>query len=97
MMAKYGIQKADIYNFDETGFIMGKIFTNIIITNFERRARPKTIQQSDREWATVIQAVNSTNWAMPPYIIIAGRYHLCSWYDDDTIPKNWKIRTNPNE
>jgi hypothetical protein len=78
MMAKYGIQKADIYNFDETGFIMGKISTSIVVTSSERRARPKIMQQNDREWATVIQAVNSTGWAVPPYIIVASRYYLSS-------------------
>jgi hypothetical protein len=44
MVAKYGIQEADIYNFDETGFMMGKIFTNMVVTSSERRARPKIMQ-----------------------------------------------------
>jgi hypothetical protein len=33
---------------------------------------------------------------VPPYIIVAGRYHLSSWYDDDIIPKDWRIRTSSN-
>lgn len=83
-IAKYGIQEEDIYNFDET-----------VVTSSERHARPKTMQQGNREWATVIQAINSTGWAVPPYIVVAGRYHLSSWYDDDTIPKEWRIQTSP--
>jgi hypothetical protein len=86
-VAKYGIQQADIYNF-ETGFMMGKISTNVVVTSFKRRARPKRMQQDDREWIIVIQAVNFTGWAMPPYIVVTGRYYLFSWYDDDIIPKN---------
>jgi hypothetical protein len=96
MVAKYGIQEADIYNFDEIGFMMGKISTNMIVTSSKRRTRPKIMQQGDREWATVIQAVNFTGWAVPPYIVVAGRYHLSSWYDDDTIPKDWRLQTSPN-
>jgi hypothetical protein len=96
IVAKYGIQQADIYNFDETGFMMDKISTSMVVTSFKRRALPKIMQQGDREWTTVIQAVNFTGWAVLPYIVVAGRYHLFSWYDDDTIPKDWRIRTSSN-
>lgn len=43
IIAKYGIQEEDIYNFDETGFMMGKISTNMVVTSSERHARPKTM------------------------------------------------------
>ena len=36
-IAKYGIQEADIYNFDETGFMMGVISTAMVVTSSERR------------------------------------------------------------
>jgi hypothetical protein len=96
IIAKYGIQESDIYNFDETGFMMGKISTSMVVTSSERRARPKTMQQGNREWVTVIQAVNATGWAVPPFIVVAGRYHLSSWYEDDTIPNDWRVRPSPN-
>jgi hypothetical protein len=57
---------------------MGKISTSMVVTSSEQRARPKRMQQGDREWTIVIQAINSTGWAVPPYIIVAGRYHLSS-------------------
>ena len=47
--AKYGICDEDVYNFDEAGFIMGKITTQLVITGSERRGRPKAIQPGDRE------------------------------------------------
>jgi hypothetical protein len=43
MKAKYGIQDEDIYNFDETGFMMGVISTGAVVTGSERRGRPKTV------------------------------------------------------
>jgi hypothetical protein len=39
-ITKYGIQEADIYNFDETGFMMGVISTAMVVTSIERRGRP---------------------------------------------------------
>ena len=60
IIAMYGIADEDIYNFDETGFLMGLLAASgIVITSAERRGRPRQAQQGNREWATVIQAVNS--------------------------------------
>jgi RecB family endonuclease NucS len=67
--AKYGILDEDTYNFDESGFIMGMISTRAVVTGSERRGRPKSVQQGNREWTTVIQGVNATGWAIPPFII----------------------------
>jgi hypothetical protein len=39
---KYGIIEDDIYNFDETGFIMGQISAEMVVTSAERRNRPCT-------------------------------------------------------
>ena len=59
-IAKYGIAEEDIYNFDETGFSMGLIMAaGMVITSAERKGRPRQAIQGNREWATVIQAVNS--------------------------------------
>lgn len=35
MRAKYSIQDADIYNFNETGFMMGMITPSIVVTRAE--------------------------------------------------------------
>ena len=86
IIAKHGIQVEDIYNFDETGFLMGIITTGMVVTSSERRERPRQAQQGGREWVTVIQAVNSQGWAVPPYIIFAGKKHLASWYRDTILP-----------
>jgi hypothetical protein len=41
--AKYGICDDDVYNFDEAGFTMGKITTQLVVKGSGRRRRPKTI------------------------------------------------------
>jgi hypothetical protein len=47
--AKYGICDEDVYNFDEAGFMMGKIMTQLVVTGLERRGRLKAIQLGNRE------------------------------------------------
>jgi hypothetical protein len=57
--AKYGILDEDVYNFDEAGFMMGKIMAQLVITGSERRGAPKAVQPGNREWTTVIQGINA--------------------------------------
>ncbi|KAJ3454583.1 hypothetical protein MRS44_013183 [Fusarium solani] len=75
-IAKYGIQLADIYNFDETGFMMGLIASGMVVT--------------------VIQAINAEGWAIQPFIVVAGQYHLASWYQESNLPGDWAIATTQN-
>lgn len=37
IIAKYGITESDIYNFDETGFMMGVIGNGMVVTAAQRR------------------------------------------------------------
>ena len=74
--AKYGICDGDVYNFDEAGFMMGKITTQLVVTGSERRGRPKAIQPGNREWVTLIAAINAAGWSIPPFLIFAGKHHL---------------------
>jgi hypothetical protein len=70
--AKYGIVDDDIYNFDETGFMMGIICAGMVVTTSDGRGRAKLAQPGNREWATVIQGINALGWAIPPFIILAA-------------------------
>jgi hypothetical protein len=49
IIIKYRIIDIDIYNFDETGFIIGVILIVIVVTSSERSSRAKAIQPSNRE------------------------------------------------
>jgi hypothetical protein len=94
--AKYGIIDDDIYNFDETGFMMGIIFSGMVVTTSDGRGKAKLAQPGNREWATVIQGVNALGWAIPPFIILAAQYHLANWYTECDLPANWRIATTDN-
>ena len=93
---KYGILDDDTYNFDETGFMMGVIRTELVVTGTEKRNRPKSIQPGNREWVTVIQGINALGLSIPPFIIFAGQYHLQAWYEGDDIPFDWAIALSDN-
>ncbi|EED16242.1 transposon, putative [Talaromyces stipitatus ATCC 10500] len=80
VISKYGILPEDIYNFDETGFAMGLCAT----------AKP-----GNREWVTAIEAINSTGWALPSYIIFkAKKYTRLGWFED--LPDDWRINISDN-
>ena len=86
--AKYGICNEDVYNFDEAGFMLGKITTQLVVTGSERRGRPKSVQPGNREWATLIAGINAAGWTIPPFLILTGQYHLSAWYEEADIPRN---------
>ncbi|OHW95427.1 tranpsosase [Colletotrichum incanum] len=88
--AKYGIVGSDIYNFDETGFMMGQITNAMVVTSAERRSNTKMAQPGNREWATVIEAINSQGYSVPPYIIVAGQHHLSTRYTESGLPRDWR-------
>ena len=85
-IAKYSIQDADIYNFDETGFMMGVINSGIVVTSSERRSRAKIRQPGNQEWVTVIQGAGALGFCVPPFIVVSGKYHLSSWYKESPLP-----------
>ncbi|KAL2885150.1 hypothetical protein HOO65_080100 [Ceratocystis lukuohia] len=95
-IAKYGIGLTDVYNFDETGFMMGVIASGIVVTGAERRGMAKSLQPGNREWVTVIQAINAEGWAVAPFIVVSGQYHLSSWYRESNLPGDWAIATTQN-
>lgn len=89
-ITKYGIQDDNIYNFDETGFMMGVIFNGMVVTTSDGRG--KLAQPGNREQATVIQAVSAQGWAVPLFIILAAQYHQISWHQECGLPMTWPIK-----
>jgi hypothetical protein len=86
----------DMYNFDETGFMMGVVSTGAVVPGSDRRGRPKQVQPGNREWTTVIQGINATGWAIPPFITFAVKHHLSAWYREGSTPHDWVIAGSEN-
>jgi hypothetical protein len=76
----YGIGDGDMYNFDETGFMMGVAATSKVITSSDTVGRAINVQLGNRDWLTSIEAVNASSWPIPPFLILSGKRHQASWY-----------------
>jgi hypothetical protein len=59
-----GIQREDIYNFDETGFAMRLIATTRVVTRAEMLGKPHLIQPGQREWVTAIECIGLTGFSV---------------------------------
>ena len=68
----------------------------MVVTSSDKHGKPTLAQPGDREWVSVIQSINSRGEAIPPFIIVAGQYHLSNWYEDSTLPKDWVISITHN-
>jgi len=75
---------------------MGVIGSIKVVTGLERRVKPDLIQPGDREWVTLIQSICAAGYAIPPFIIYKGRVHISTWYEEDSIPRNWKLLVSEN-
>ena len=78
MKAKYGIADEDTWNFDESGFIMGKISSQLVVTGSEKPGKQKKLQPGDREWVTLVQGVSATGRVIPPFLIFARKVLITS-------------------
>jgi hypothetical protein len=93
MKEKYGIIDEDTYNFDESGFIMGKISSQLIVIGSDKPGKRKKIQPGDREWTTLIQGVGAAGQRTPPFLIFAGKVLISTWFYD--LPRDWVIQVSP--
>ena len=94
--AKYSITDIDSYNFDETGFQMGVISSQVVVTGSERHNWPKAIQPGNCEWVAVIQAINAMGWAILLFIIFKAVYHFNTWYASQNLLKSWVTGVSEN-
>ncbi|KAF1929830.1 transposase, partial [Didymella exigua CBS 183.55] len=90
----YRIPDEDVYNFDKTGFMMGVASTSKVVTSSDTVGRATVVQPGNREWVTTIECVNASGWSIPPFLILAGKLHQASWYQD--LPPDWTVAVSDN-
>jgi hypothetical protein len=54
MKVKYSIADKDTWNFDESGFMMGKISSQLVVTGLEKPRKQKKLQPGNCEWVTLV-------------------------------------------
>jgi hypothetical protein len=90
-----GILAEDIYNFDETGFAMGLISAQKVVTRAEYYSRRSILQPGNREWVTAIEAICADGYSLPPCVIFAGKVYIAGWFESN-LPSDWRIEVSNN-
>lgn len=90
-----GIQPEDIYNFDETGFAMGLISAQKVVTRTEYYGRRPILQPGNRECVTAIETICADGYSLPPCIIFKGQIYIAGWFESN-LPSNWRIEVSYN-
>ena len=90
----YGIVDDDVYNFDETGFMMGVAATSKVVTSSDTVGRATVVQPGNRDWVTAIECINASGWCLPPFVILSGKLHQASWYQH--LPLDWVLAVSDN-
>ena len=80
VITSHGIPPEDIWNFDETGFNIGVGRDRWIITREPKRQISSGIN-SNREYATVIEAISATGIAIAPTVILSAKLLMHRWFD----------------
>lgn len=75
-----GILPEDTWNMDETGFRIGMKSNAVVITK-RKRAHYFALPQN-RESATAIEAISAGGCVIPLFLILSGRTHSSSWYQE---------------
>lgn len=81
----------DIWNFDEIGFQIGVGRDQWIITRDFSSQKPHIGMNTNREYVTVVEAINSKGNTCPPLIIMAGKCILKGWFEYTKIEQGYHI------
>ena len=96
IISEPGILDKDIYNFDETGFVMGLILAAKVITGAKTCGKPQLIQPGNYEWVISIETINAEGWCLPPYIIFKAKNKQEGWFNSHVQIKGMRINTSEN-
>jgi hypothetical protein len=69
----------NIYNMDETGFLLGQALKVKVICR-KGRKNPRYSQDGNRKMATLIECVSADGRVIPPMYIYKGTMHLMGWH-----------------
>ena len=94
---EYNIVPDNIYNMDETGFLLGQSQAhNIIVPKENGNNCCFRSQPGNRETITVVECIGAHGTPPPPMVIYCSKTHQQSWYRDHTAAKGWVFATSPN-
>jgi len=94
---EYNIVPENIYNMDETGFLIGQSQTrNIIVPKENSKNKRFRSHPGTRETITVVECIGARGTPPPPMVIYQGKSHQQGWYRDFAAAKEWVFAISPN-
>jgi hypothetical protein len=78
VIQKYHIRDQDIWNMDETGYMIGSSMGAGTRCVLPAREKPRTsrVGADSREWVSIIECIGGLGENLPPYFILKGKVHL---------------------
>ena len=89
--AKYGILPCDEYNFDESGFRIGIGGAQWIITRVSDNKRLHSASETNRDFASVLEAISGDGVALDPAVIIKGAQIMHQHLNNTDIPDGYML------
>lgn len=89
IIQRYGIIPEDIWNMDESGFRIGIMNDQKVVTRRVKAAKLAAFE--NRESATVVETISAGGRHLPPFLIFKGAVYLARWYHDLDFPDNGVI------
>ena len=65
-----------------------------VITSSNTIGRAVVIQLGNRDWVTIIEGINASDWSILPFVILLGKLYQASQYRD--LPIDWVIALSNN-
>ncbi|TKA66365.1 hypothetical protein B0A49_07680, partial [Cryomyces minteri] len=88
LLHEFGISEGDMYNYDESGFMVDYGRSQWIVTKAPDRQSYLASSQN-RETVTVGETISGDGEALPPLVVLPGQLHLEGWInnelDDDVL------------
>jgi DDE superfamily endonuclease len=90
---RYGIQTADIYNYDETGFRVGCGGKQTVVTRFHHQ-RLFHSDTDDREHITSVETICADGYSLPPFVVLQGKLHTHRLYFEEGFSGDTAVALN---
>lgn len=97
IISEYAVPSGNIYNMNETGFMVGVGGSEHILVPAGNQAARFRAQPGNREWASVVKCIGSASQVLPPLIITRGKQHTVGEQRRmQDIPADWRFAKSDN-
>lgn len=83
-LEKYNISQENIYGSDETGFLLRKLTSNIVIGPVNQKIVYE-VGPENRENVTVLCTICADGTSLPPLVIFKGKHFFVRWGEDNPL------------